>query len=606
MVRVFTNRPSQGLRDAAVRPRLRDYLSLAVVCLFALPAWAATFTAALDRDTVSMGESVTLSLQFQGGEPQGAPTPPAVANLQFAYVGPSRQFSFVNGASSSTVTHVFTVTPRQPGSYVIPAMSVAIGGQSLTSQPLRLTVLKADTTGNDLTANQLALLRFAVPKKEVYVGEVVTVEVQLCLRDVVRNIANVQLSPPKTDGFTVLKNTQLQNRRAQIGNGVFTVVPLVYAMAATRSGPQVLGPLDCSLVAEIPGTRQRRRDVFDPFGMFESTEQRPVTAAAEAQTVQVLPLPTNNLPVSFNGAVGSYELTVSAGPTNVTVGDPITVRVQITGRGALDLLTLPEQRGWGEFKTYSATSKLENSDSLGLQGTKLFEQVVAPQSPDLKSIPAVEFSFFDPEAKVYRTLKSAPIPLSVRAAATVAPVIAMTKTAAGQDVPPPTQDIVGLKQRLGAVATLQTPLILRPWFLVLQCVPLLSWLGAFVWRKRADALANNPRLRRRKQVARVVTEGLADLRRLAAERNSDEFFAALFRVLQEQIGERLDLPASAITEAVVDERLKPAGFAEPASLHELFQACNDARYAPVHSSQELAAIVPRVEAVIEQLRRFEA
>ena len=38
-------------------------------------------------------------------------------------------------------------------------------------------------------------------------------------------------------------------------------------------------------------------------------------------------------------------MTVTAGPTNVTVGDPITVRVQIFGRGALDSLNLPAAGG---------------------------------------------------------------------------------------------------------------------------------------------------------------------------------------------------------------------------------------------------------------------
>ena len=35
--------------------------------------------------------------------------------------------------------------------------------------------------------------------------------------------------------------------------------------------------------------------------------------------------------------------------------------------------------------------------------------------------------------------------------------------------------------------------------------------------------------------------------------DSDQFFATLSRLLQEQLGERLDLPASAITEAVIEE-----------------------------------------------------
>ena len=78
-------------------------------------------------------------------------------------------------------------------------------------------------------------------------------------------------------------------------------------------------------------------------------------------------------------------------------------------------------------------------------------------------------------------------------------------------------------------------------------------LAAFVWRKRTDNLANNPRLRRQRAVAQLIASGMDDLKKYAAENKPDEFFATLFRLLQEQLGERLDCPASAITENVIDE-----------------------------------------------------
>jgi len=130
------------------------------------------------------------------------------------------------------------------------------------------------------------------------------------------------------------------------------------------------------------------------------------------------------------------------------------------------------------------------------------------------------------------------------------------------------------------------------------------WLAAFAWRKRTEMLANNPRLRRQRQVAQVIRAGLEELRQQAAGNKSDEFFATLVRLLQEQLGERLDLPASAITEAVIEERLKPRGMPEAtlAVLHELFQSCNVARYAPVRSSQELSALVPKLETTLRELQ----
>lgn len=164
------------------------------------------------------------------------------------------------------------------------------------------------------------------------------------------------------------------------------------------------------------------------------------------------------------------------------------------------------------------------------------------------------------------------------------------------------------KQRLGVVARIGPPLALQSWFLALQAAPVLAFVSATLWRKRADNFARNPRLRRQRHVARLVREGLGDLRRLAGENKSDEFFAALFRLLQEQLGERLDLPASAITEAVIDERLRPRAVPEATlgPLQELFQTCNLALYAPIKTSQELAAIVPKAEAVLDKLQELKA
>jgi hypothetical protein len=227
-----------------------------------------------------------------------------------------------------------------------------------------------------------------------------------------------------------------------------------------------------------------------------------------------------------------------------------------------------------------------------------------PQNPDIKALPAVSFSFFDPDQKSYRTLTQPAVPLIVRpgGSAPVPSVAAATRTV--PDNPPPAQDIVHIKPRLGAVAQISLPLVQQPWFLALQAIPVLAWLSAVVWRRRTEMLANNPRLRRRRQVAQTIRQGLVELRQLASDNKSDDFFATLVRLLQEQLGERLDLPASAITEAVIEEHLHPRGLPEAtlASLHELFQTCNLARYAPIKSSQELAAIIPKLEVILRELQ----
>jgi len=566
---------------------------------------AAMFTASLDRDTISLGESASLALKFEGGTPQNVPSLQNVPNLQVAYNGSSQEFTVVNGQSSSSVTYNYTLTPSQPGDYTIPALTVELSGQKLTSQPLLLKVLKANVPPHAAinSGSQLAFLKLQLPKKDVYVGETLTAQLQVYLHSRVQGLNGFQLTPIPADGLTIGKMVQGQRRQTQIGNAVYVMIPIDVALTAVKAGSLSIGPITVSMVLELPSARQR--DGW-PFSIFNPTEQKQVSVATESESLQALPLPRDKAPPNFNGAIGNFTMTLTAGPTNVAAGDPITVKIQISGRGSLDSLTLPDQPGWRDFRTYPPTTKVETTDSLGLQGTKTFEQIVTPQNAEVQALPPVSFSFFDPDQKCYRTLTQSAIPLAVTPGG-AAPVPTVAAASRASQDSPPVQDIVPNKQRLGTLAQIGPPVPQQRWFLALQGVPLLAFLSAVVWRRRTDMLANNPRLRRQRQVAQIVRAGLEDLRRFAVEKKSDEFFATLFHLLQEQLGERLDVPASAITEAVLEEKLRPHGVAQPvlASLEELFQICNLARYAPIKSSQELAAFIPKMESVLRQLQSLD-
>jgi hypothetical protein len=101
---------------------------------------------------------------------------------------------------------------------------------------------------------------------------------------------------------------------------------------------------------------------------------------------------------------------------------------------------------------------------------------------------------------------------------------------------------------------------------------------------------------------------LNDLKKFAAANQPDEFFALLFRLLQEQLGERLDCPASAITENVVEENsiLRRASETTRTDLRELFQLCNQARYAPVRGASELNSVAARLEQTLGELQEVKA
>jgi BatD DUF11 like domain len=591
---------------------LSSCLAGAVLCSFAMmgivapPARAASFTASLDRDTIALGEQATLSLSFEGSQPKNVPTP-NVPGLQIVQTGTSQNVSIVNGAMSSTVTVAFSVTPQRTGEFTIPAMTVDLNGQTLTSQPLKLTVLPANAPSAAAinSGNEVAFMRLVLPRQKVYVGQALTAQVQICLRDDVQNYGNLQFTSTPGDGFVLGKSAGGGRYRKQIGNRIYTVVPVSIALTATKTGDLTLGPFTASLVVVLPSQNQGGDSFFQQF--FNQGEQKQLSLTSDQVKVESLTLPETGKPANFNGAIGDYTMAVSAGPTNVAVGDPITVRVQIAGKGALDSLTLPAQADWHNFKLFPPTSKVETTDQLGLEGTKTFEEIVTPQNTDVHELPALAFSFFNPDDGKYHTLTQPPVALTVHSAgSTPLPTLAAAKGAnQGNQT---SLELLPIKENLGTLAQAGAPLVMRPAFLATQTLPVIAFLAALVWRKRTDNLANNPRLRRQRAVAQLVASGMDDLKKYAAKNEPDEFFATLFRLLQEQLGERLDCPASAITENVIDEHpvLRGAPKTTLDGLRELFQLCNQARYAPVRGTSELNSVAAQFERVIAQLQEVQA
>lgn len=583
---------------------LKVWIALLAAALLPCASLAASFTTSLDRDTIALGEQATLSLKFEDVQPKDAPGIPQIDGLQFQYVGPSSAFSFVNGQTTSSTTYNYVVTAQHDGEFTIPGLRANINGQELDSAPLKLTVTKTSAPTADAinSGNEIAFMKLSVPKQKFYAGESFLAELQLYLRDDVQTLANFQMTGSQNDGFSAGKTVELQNqrRRVQVGNHIYTEIPLAMPLTVEKTGPLAIGPFTANCVVVLPARNQNGEWPF-----FNQGEQHQVTLATETVNVQSLPLPDENKPANFSGAVGQFDLAASAGPNNVTVGDPVTVRVQISGHGVLDSVTLPEQ-SWPNFKTYPPTSKVETTDQFGLQGTKTFEQIISPMNADVHEIPALNFSYFDPLEGKYRTLTQAAVPLTVKAAgATPLPQIAATKNSTADNQTP--QDILPIKNDLGTVERDSVkPLIAKPVFLALQSLPVLAFIGAFVWRKRADNLANNPRLRRQRAVAQIVARGMDDLKKFAAANRPDEFFATLFRLLQEQLGERLDCPASAITENIVDEHpvLRTAPETTRTALREQFQLCNQARYAPVRGTSELNSVAAQFERLLGELRNL--
>jgi len=559
-----------------------------------LAAAAPKFTASLDRESISLGETVTLSLTFEGGSPRNQPTAPPVADVEYGSTGTSQNITIVNGTPQMTATYTFELKPQKVGDFTIPAIQSDIDGRPVASQPLKLKVEKAGSIVKP-AGTEPAFVRMVIPKKQFYVGEVVPVELQ-CYVQSARDVQKPVLS---SEGFMVgdVPEYHQQPPRVTIGANIYYLLTFRVPVRATRTGPLTLGPASWSMNM-ITGQ--------DPFGF---THSQGVTVQSDTVDVNILPIPTKDAPPSYAGAVGNFTLAqYQAGPTNVGVGDPLTLKIRIAGQGSWETVTIPSAPTapeWREFKLYPPTAKVETRDQMQIDGSKYFEQVITPENADVKEIPGFTFSFFDPNARAFRTLQHAPLPVVVRpTAATPQPTIVQTSPPSADQQHANAQEIVHIKPSLGKVTHGTGLLIQKPAFIAAQAVPALAFMFAFAWRQRKEKIANNPRLLRHREVARKIDAGLVELSQHAQANKPAEFYATVFRLLQEQIGERLDLPASGITESVVNEL--PLGKDDATQVHELFQLCNQARYAQQQSPAELQTVIDKLKTALAAIQKIDS
>ena len=228
----------------------------------------------------------------------------------------------------------------------------------------------------------------------------------------------------------------------------------------------------------------------------------------------MLPLPEAGRPASFTGAVGNFALKASARPLQVAVGDPITLTVDITdlsGNADMDAIQPPaigpDTMG-GDFRIPSAPLAGTVNGS-----TKTFTQTVRPTRTGIDAIPPLEFSWFDPVLRTYRSAQTPPIAISVAPAELLATdaVVGAPKAA------PPRDALTRIEGGIGANVAASPALVADRGALVpasvavpLLALPPLACAGAAIAVRRRERLLANPNAVRARDAARRAREQMRD------------------------------------------------------------------------------------------------
>ena len=598
--------PSRRIGNPAASLRL-ILIALAAMA-FCPAAWAenVTVSATLVDPSVDAGQPAEYHIDVLNGRPEHAPPAPRVDGLTITAAGQTQSqqinLGFGTGMQRTiTTTYIYNVETSHPGHFVIPGQQIDVDGTTLRTLPVTLDVMGTGASGGESPGQSISA-ELIIPKTSVYVGESFPVELRTSFGQ------NITIRQPDGDpildgeGFSAQKFTRPRGEMREVNGYPATVISYKTAVTGVKTGTLTVGPITTMPVVVLPRGRQPRRrsynDPFanpffdDPFGQF-SAPPKQITLKSNTVNVEVTGLPPGK-PANFSGAIGDFKLEAEADPRKAQAGDPVTVRLILSGRGNFDRIAAPvlsDERG---LRTYPATSKFKADDEVNLSGVKTFEQVVIADGART-SLPAYHFTYLDPATGKYATLDTPPVPVEIiggntpAPTATVASAAAAAPTATPTPTPPPkpAEDILYIRTDFGPARTASDflpPYRRRPGsgFWLAQWIALAAFLAAPVIAGIV-ARARNEKARRMAQARRQQ----AELQRALQQENTGraQFYEAATQLARLRAATSAGQPAGSLSVADIC-RAKGLDPQAAGSVEEMFHRHDELAYSGGRTAQE--------------------
>ena len=450
------------------------FLFTLIASLIAIaPLHAATPAARawLDRDTMHLGETVTLNVETEG-DAGGQPSFSALSQ-DFSMLGTqsSQQVSIVNGSSSAKTVWAVGLEPKHAGRITIPALTVG----SAQTAPIALTVL-AQPAGAQGKPGDDVFLEVTAEPLTPYVQQQVRYTVKLYFSF---GLTDGNLSEPQADGIVVQRLGQDKSYLATVGDRRYHVMERHYALTPEKSG-----------ALELPALafRGNALDAADPTGFF--SRPRTISARSDAVQLQVRPKPATWTSDPWLPAESMLLKDDSELPTEIRVGDPVTrtIRLQAQGLGFEQLpelnLTAPEGAEIYPDKPDTRT----RDDGTWLYGERVRKFAFVPTKPGTLTIPGMSVSWWDTAHDRMQTTELAAHTLTV-----LPPAGKTTNGAAAATASPADGEAANVAPSSPSIMTPTParPTSVRVWQ-VLAALGFLLWLAtlALWWRsRRADPIA---------------------------------------------------------------------------------------------------------------------
>lgn len=515
--------------------------------------------------------------------------------------GPSTSTSYsmstVNGktVSESSVTYTYILVASDEGTFDIEPATIKVDGSNYKSNSLKISVLPPDKTkssGESTVSSQSssgsaptisdndAFIRPIISKNGVYEQEGFTVTYRIYT--VYNNVYFEDVEFPEFDGFmsedfNISSNQQLKLERYKDRN-YYTADLKKTLLFPQKSGKIIIPSGKFKSVFTVPSGKK----VSTFFGNQEVMAEVKKTLVSAPITVDIKPLPDGK-PLGFSNAVGSYSFNSEISSERVKANEPITVKVTISGTGNSKLIQNPEVVFPTNFETYDPTinNQLEASGT-GLTGSRTIEYLAIPRYEGKYKIPSIEFSYFDPSSKSYKTLKSAEYNLDIEKGD---PSKAATNSYVNQQNVKVEEDIRFIKTGKPQYQSKDLFFVgsLRYWMWYI--IPFVVFVSFAVLNIKRAKENSNIKLVKTKRANKVAIKRLRVAEKHLRQHNKESFYDEILRALWGYFSDKLSIPVANLTKDNIESELSNYGIDESLikEFTSILNTCEFARYAPVES-----------------------
>ena len=567
------------------------FWGLLVLCPRVACAQNGTLTATVDRSQVGTGEQFTVTFTVTGADAMGAKNfraPDFGQLLVLSGPNTSQSYQIINGSMSGSIAYSYVLYARQTGNYTIGPATVDYKGNQIKSQSLQIDVVKGkpqpkqQAPGVNLAnIGDNLFIRAITDRQRARLGEQITITYKLYTRI---SVSGYDLTKaPAYEGFW--SEDLDQSRQPTVVNEMYegkqyrVAVIKRTALFATQAGTLKIAPLDVQCSVQIQ-TRRRSNDPFDIFNdpFFQQTQTQQLTIKSNPLTLMIEPLPAHP-PEGFTGAVGEYVFTATVDKNEVRAGDPITLRLTVSGTGNVSLLSLPKPVLPSDLESYEPKISNEITRDGGvIRGKKTAEYLLVPQNPGKRTIEPIQFTYYDLEKHRFIRLTSSRFDLTITPGRELAGGSYVSK----EDIKLLGEDIRYLKLSPGDLHSIsETPLTNGIFYLGLLLPPL-AFVGAFAYRKRMKAIYGDMPKFRFQQAGKEASRRLRQAKQLLAQGNTESYHAEISRTLLGYLEDKLHLEKSSLTVEDAVSRLQQRGVDEQtlAQLRSCIERAEFARFAP--------------------------